>query len=672
MIELTILAGVAMAALLVWLINRNQSLPTLVAREQQAVIPDGFLPVMTATDLVKRVDGAPLSAAIADKSRATADTFVAVYEPVMARVAEFVQLLPASESHHHAQPGGMLVHTLETALFSLTLRQGVWLPANRGSEQQSMLSHRWTYAVFIAAMIHEVGKAFCDLRITAINAEHKRWQWNPLSGPLAENAAIAYLVEFPASAERNYAAHSRLPMQLLTACVPRSGIQWMSEDAELLPMLQKYLQGEDKQSAFAKLIIEADRESVRRNLLSGSRSRFATARTIPLIEHLMSALRQLLASRAVPLNRAGAAGWVADGHMWLVSKRIADEVRDDLNRRKIAGIPGAEKNDRFFDAWQEYGALVPNPDSGGAIWHVRIELEGWSSPSLTVLKFRLDALFAPGLDRPGDAPGRVVAVNEGDSSPTPSPSIATVKTPMVTMATGAPSREAQFVAEAKAPTMPDIAQPAVATSAVAIAVNAQSRTSTVTEADRRYLSPEDSAGAAAAEVRDLMLPQASVLKPVPVAQPMPMLNSPKIKPASEAAARLMNWLQRGLASGEIAYNVPDALVHFVEEGMLLVSPSVFKRFATLFGESGEGQPAEASIELGKGIQNEVIAAGWHLRSQGKNIVTFEVLSRGAVVSRLNGLLIQNARNFVSPLPPANPHLRRAPEPTKVPTMGKRV
>ncbi|MBK7793780.1 MAG: TraI domain-containing protein, partial [Betaproteobacteria bacterium] len=64
------------------------------------------------------------------------------------------------------------------------------------------------------------------------------------------------------------------------------------------------------------------------------------ARNVPLIGRLMDALRKMLADGAwLPLNRDGAAGWVADDAVWLVSKRLADEVRRFLRARATPLFP---------------------------------------------------------------------------------------------------------------------------------------------------------------------------------------------------------------------------------------------------------------------------------------------------------------------------------------------
>jgi hypothetical protein len=114
------------------------------------------------------------------------------------------------------------------------------------------------------------------------------------------------------------------------------------------------------------------------------------------------------------LNRSGAAGWVFDGSVWFVAKRLADAVRQHIRERHPdESVPGDNKNDRLFDTWQEYGCIMLNPQSGQAIWHVMVngspvggptseagisdqesgEGDGSYSHSLSMLRFPLEKLF---------------------------------------------------------------------------------------------------------------------------------------------------------------------------------------------------------------------------------------------------------------------------------------
>ena len=77
-------------------------------------------------------------------------TYQSLYQETLERFAVLVQLMPASQAHHHAVPGGMFVHTLEVLEFALTLRRQYKLPQFASEKQQEDERHLWTYAVFLA------------------------------------------------------------------------------------------------------------------------------------------------------------------------------------------------------------------------------------------------------------------------------------------------------------------------------------------------------------------------------------------------------------------------------------------------------------------------------------------------------------------------------------------
>lgn len=131
--------------------------------------------------------------------------------------------------------------------------------------------------------------------------------------------------------------------------------------------------------------------------------------------------------------------------------------------------------------------------------------------------------------------------------------------------------------------------------------------------------------------------------------------------AADAARRFMGWLQQGLADGGLRINEAGALVHFVDEGMLLVSPRIFKEFAKRFGEDGLSTVVAGGhdIDAGRWIQRQVLRARWHVQAEnGINILIYQVTHRGRARSRLCGVVIKSPERFVNPVPPANPVLVR--------------
>jgi len=155
--------------------------------------------------------------------------------------------------------------------------------------------------------------------------------------------------------------------------------------------------------------------------------------------------------------------------------------------------------------------------------------------------------------------------------------------------------------------------------------------------------------------RDAQAPASTM--PMPVAD----ARGPASEPAAVAQAFLA-WLGTGMADGTIRMNEPGALVHGVAEGLLLMSPRVFRAFAKACkrGCDVRSPPADSDAERAKWVQREVLRAGWHLQGlDGVNLLTYEVWQRDGVVSRLFGVVIREPARFLDP-PPINPALRRAP------------
>jgi len=88
------------------------------------------------------------------------------------------------------------------------------------------------------------------------------------------------------------------------------------------------------------------------------------------------------------------------------------------------------------------------------------------------------------------------------------------------------------------------------------------------------------------------------------------------------------------------------MVHFVKEGMLLVSPKMFQAYA--------GKNAEDWM----GIQKRFVKSGWALKAaDGKFIWRYQVISgKNATGIMLNGMIVANPGEFINEVPAVNPFL----------------
>ena len=149
------------------------------------------------------------------------------YLDALLSYANYVQQLPASEAHHHAGMGGLLAHGLEVALHALRLRRAHLLP--QGADTEDIVAKRevWTYAVFSAALLHDIGKPLMDQDITCY--DHRGCDlgpWDALTSPLLPN--IWYRIRF--RRDREHRLHERVAPLLSQIVLPPRALAWLSSD----------------------------------------------------------------------------------------------------------------------------------------------------------------------------------------------------------------------------------------------------------------------------------------------------------------------------------------------------------------------------------------------------------------------------------------------------------
>lgn len=383
----------------------------------------GWLRVLSSDQLLAVVRAEKAVDAMWRQSHQSREVWERDLLPALHRYAAFVQLMPASEAHHHAHAGGLLSHTIEMLLAALTWRNAMLLPGGSQIEEIDAQRDQWSYVVFFAALLHDIAKPMTDLRIQwRCDGMADSIRWTPAGGSLvqitARRAAAEYLVDFTPKSQRDYSAHGKLAQLLLPRIAPESALVFLAQTPAAMDALEQYLSGQDRDSLVAQLVRRADQASTQRALLSGHKGRFPTSKSKPLIDLMMQAITSMLqAGTELPLNRSGGAAWVYEGAIWFVAKRLADSVREWIKRNEPdEAVPGDSKNDRLFDTWQDYGVIDLNPATGQAIWHVTVQGEaseaaadrGGYEHDLAMLRFPLSKVFSHESKYPAPMQGRLV------------------------------------------------------------------------------------------------------------------------------------------------------------------------------------------------------------------------------------------------------------------------
>ncbi len=482
-----------------------------------------------------------------------------LYQALLDRFAALVQLLPASEAHHHAGPGGLLRHGLEVAHNAFLLRRGILLPPNVSPEEQASQQDLWTYACFTGALLHDLGKPVVDQAITLYHADGSDQIWTPVSGPMPEGSQ--YHVTFRRG--RVHRQHERIAPLLAPILLPQHGLDWLASAPTLLDAWLAAIHGAMEDAGpLGAIIAKADRRSVAENLAGGVTPQMPTTRVKPLAERLLTGLRHLITSGELPLNRRGAAGFTDDHHLWLVSKRAIDALLVHLIEEGQPGIPS--RNSRVMDELQQHGIVVPNEDR--AIWLCDITIGDWRQ-SLTCLKIDLSRIWPDPDQRPSGTgvtvqPSATKPTTEADSDEEGGTSAPGIQTPPVpanepdlplppipTPGDHPGGRDGKDVAD-------DLALP------LPVDLNAGSDEGTTQDADKQ------------AEVDTSGPTSTSPSTPAP----SPPKKAEEDQASGDAGKQFLAWLRDGLATGRLAINTPQARIHVIEQGLVLVSPGIFKDF----------------------------------------------------------------------------------------------
>ena len=374
-----------------WLLPRKGAVESPTSADIE--LPSGWLRPQSAAALLAPPHRRTLMEQIWQRTAVSPAQFAALYRAPLERYAELVQHFPASQSHHHAHPGGLLDHGLEIVLCALKLRQSHLLPQSSPPEIQTQQAEAWTAGIAYAALLHDIGKLTTDLVVQDLAGQ----RWHPWHGPLRQP------YRFRHNPDRQYRLHGAAAGLLASAVLGRKPLDWLSGFPELWAALLHALAGQYEHAGIlGELVIRADQASAAR-ALGGDPVQALTAPRHALQRKLIDGLRYLLHD-VLKLNQPEASdGWLTEDSLWLVSKTVSDKLRAHLLSQGISGIP--ERNTTLFNVLQEHGLVLEN-DAGKAIWRAAVHSDSGWTQTFTLLKLSPALIWEPD-QRPAAFAGRV-------------------------------------------------------------------------------------------------------------------------------------------------------------------------------------------------------------------------------------------------------------------------
>eukprot|EP01132_Coremiostelium_polycephalum_P013554 gene13554-16509_t len=533
---------------------------------------EGYLPIESAHSLLAAEHRRQLLDRIWQYTALSHAQFIQLYLNPIHRYAEQVQQLPASETHHHAYLGGMLDHGLELVACSLKLRQSYLLPTGAAPEDQAAQTDAWSAGIAYGALLHDIGKIAVDLLVERQDGR----VWHPWQGSLDQPYRFRYIKG------RDYHLHGAAAGLLYTQILDRPILDWLSGFPPLWASLLYVLAGQYE----------------RAGNIGGNPSKALQAPIHSLQHHLISGLRHLV-QHELKLNQPGAAGWLTQDALWLVSKTVTDKLRAYLLSQAIEGIPSS--NLAVFDELQSHGLVESTPE-GKAIWTALVAQGSWEQ-TFTFLRLQ-PALIWGSEDRPETFSGTVsVAV---DDHPTDAPA-----SPAAPETVSAGSRQS--------PSQPD--------------------PMTMENAD--YLGT----------LLDMFELEESEVSNVSSAGTLEISNPSSDNPGQT----FLNWVKEGILSHKLIINDSKAKIHTVSGTVFLVTPGLFQRYVQEF--PGIAKRVDQEIEEWRWVQKQFENLKVHRkRDNGLNIWACQVQGPRKRTT-LKGYVIEEPKLFFELTPPDNPFLK---------------
>ncbi|MFC1040755.1 MobH family relaxase [Pasteurella multocida] len=620
---------------------RKASKPTTQSDILSVPTDIGYHTPKTASELL----GTPLRqqyiAMIWQNVSMTPDMFQTLYRKPIEKYAEMVQLLPASESHHHSHIGGMLDHGLEVIAIAARLRQSYILPQNAIPEEQAKQRDVWTAVVIYAALLHDIGKCAVDIEMVLKDGS----RWFPWQGTPPQPYNFRYIKG------RDYHLHPALGGFFANLLIPTSAFDWIAPFPKAFSDLMYFIAGHtDKAGILSEIIQKADQMSVTM-ALGGDINKLEEKPKTSFAKQLLIALRQVIEGYKFNSQQGGCDGWLTEDGLWVMSKSTADNIRAVLMKQGIA-VPS--QNGKLFDELQTH-KLIEITAEGKAIWSCKVTSnEGWTHDKpFSLLRISPQIIWDHIDSRPPVFAGRVETTSAVTHSLTTDITmeipdgviIEPVNDPVV-------EEPIHKVEQTEAEILVDSGSDSVEFVLNLFSdVNGDQHDQHTEPAEKTQKSEPEKIILQSSPVSDI--PAMVVETALPVENATHKSKSKKAEekiniPATEQSDtensdidphKFIEWIKAGVISGQLFVNRKNAVLHIVENHLFLVTPSIFKIYLRDVVNRTDTESWEL---LQKRFQTLGIHRRQHTEDDSRNIWKCVVAGPNKQ-SELNGFLIQDPK-----------------------------
>jgi hypothetical protein len=535
------------------------------------------------------------------------EIFKKLYLRLFESMANLAQCVPASEQDHHSNLYGFTDHVFECVVLALRYREGF---VYRSDREDMIMKKKdvFSYAVTVGALCHDLGKLVTDIQFHNLTTNKPH---SILFGPMTESTEFIYRF-YP---ERKIQDHKTAGLIALNHVVPTEGLRWIQEEETLFRELLHAIAGEHTLSGkLGEIILKADRYSTSQNLrkiadkyshqnnavarnyndmsIDTVQQTIATdsrnSRAVEIADALMSSLnRHEELANGKKINEKGGFVWVTKKYIYVVTPRCFNVIQAALESKhsKI-------KVSQAHICYQILGDAGFIEKVNGKLYdYFVIDSDGWgkSLPLVRFIRTKLD----PALKL---TEANFLIENETEKK-----------------------KEKDTTSEKEEPTIITNEQPNNIN-----AIDGQGENSTAPENQPNNINAIISQG-----------------------ENTTVFEKQSPTSVNEMTSMFLKWLHKSLKIKTLDVNKNKSPIHFVSQGMCLVSPVIFELF--LKSQDGIKACEQSNIDntqlttnkLIKSIQHVVFESGIHFKDiDRKNILHFSVEGANKKNSTIAGMLIR--------------------------------
>ena len=278
--------------------------------------------------------------------------------PILEKLIRLVHLLPASASHHHSYPGGLIVHSLQCAEIAVEIGSYEIKFDAKTPEDKYLNRDKWILACCLVGLLHDSGKVF-DLKV--IDQQGQKWNPNTLTllDWIEQNNVDNYLVHW--LPERQHKAHQLRSIRVsLIHLLPTNVINYLSEDGDtqILTAIEDAIVLDAGPLAY--VLKRADSGSIRQDMNAKVRGEVFLKPEIPSVgDFVINTIRHLIERDVLPTTLRSSIVSITKEAIFL---NLTDDVVKEIHYQSIIDgcsfIPTTASG--LVKVLSEIGALKPS------------------------------------------------------------------------------------------------------------------------------------------------------------------------------------------------------------------------------------------------------------------------------------------------------------------------